>query len=961
MADLTYQHISQSYQNLIQFEDSNKVLTDGLGNKLNTLTLSGSLAISGTLSGAYTLQLNTARPNPTHQEGLVFYDSGSKALAVYNDESDITLQVGQEMWNRVHNSSGALIEDGKVVYISGSTGGLSNIYLAKSDKRETCEDVIGVATHDIEIDTIGYVTTDGIVNDIDTSGSTEGAAVYVSPTVAGEFTMVKPTPPDYDFHVGHIITADAATGKLLVKIGSIRDFFTQTIRVEPSGGDFTSISGALASINDASETKRYSVVVGPGIYNEDNPIQLKEYVQVGGDSAFLGAAIVQANDTGSYIFKLGNRAQLKSMNVGGSRGCDVAALYMDIPGACPLNELILSNCSVGIEVDNENAWVDVTSVFGYTDPGETIDTMIYLKNGNMNGLNVRVLINSKVNTMIKVEGTGSTFLGNSITHQTENVNIGIHVLDGGLAIVKAVNLLPLDPSSKPSYGVLCEGKGGFIPSRLNITAMDLYFMERGMVANDGGIINVSTTKISSCEIGVLIEDSGSNSEIAADTTVVVRSIDKDLQIKSDTAKFFGASNKLDTTKLDINQNASIYTSFVSDVPDDEGLNIFGELHVGSPEFPSEAVFGEGDSYTRGMLIYTYNSSGTGSYKDVTVSGSSIGDGLYIEFPNTGSGDAIYLASTIEKNGDYTKHFGLKILSTQLVNTGSGIAIPEYYNGSSWIPFNFMLTDAAGEYLPHGIDFGPETGSYHLRYDWRMNQDWATSDLMGIGTDYYWARYRILLPILQSFRIEQMKIHSNRSEINEDGFIEYFGKARPFGTLPWDINLTRPGTENPADQNVWLSDNLDVGRSDNKFRAGSTDRIGFNGYLPDDLDTSCPIQLQWSAVTDVTDGGNIGWIVRWGWSTEGDSVYTGSVAAPTTSSNEQTSSLSSLSPTAMTQKTYNRDLQIPRMISRRESGSFSDMLWLTLQRSDADTHTGDVSVINLVGKYTKWCEGGHQFQ
>jgi hypothetical protein len=206
----------------------------------------------------------------------------------------------------------------------------------------------------------------------------------------------------------------------------------------------------------------------------------------------------------------------------------------------------------------------------------------------------------------------------------------------------------------------------------------------------------------------------------------------------------------------------------------------------------------------------------------------------------------------------------------------------------------------------------------------------------------------------------MKIHSNRSEINGDGFLEYFGRARPFGTLPWDVGLIKPGASSPLDQNVFLSDNLDVGRTENKFANTATDRIGFNAYLPDDLDTSCPIQLIWTMITDDNSGGTIDWIVRWGYTGDGGAIYLSQGTAPTTASNEQSSSISTSAPLTEICKTSVVNLDVSDMISRRSSGSFGDMLWLTLERPSGDSHAGDVTLVNLSAKYTKWCEGGHQF-
>jgi len=57
------------------------------------------------------------------------------------------------------------------------------------------------------------------------------------------------------------------------------------VTVAPSGANFTSMSAALASITDASATKRYEIRVGAGVYVEPQGIKLKNYVDNVGSGA----------------------------------------------------------------------------------------------------------------------------------------------------------------------------------------------------------------------------------------------------------------------------------------------------------------------------------------------------------------------------------------------------------------------------------------------------------------------------------------------------------------------------------------------------------------------------------------------------------------------------------------------------------------------------------------------------
>lgn len=157
---------------------------------------------------------------PSYQEGRIFYDPTDNTLSVYNNEADITLNVGQEGWVYARNISGSTILDGKVVYITGAVSSRPTIELAQADVEATCK-LIGVATHDIETATNGYVTLWGTVHGINLSDFSDGDEVYLSATVAGSLTTVAPIAPNCVVEVGHVIDG-SANGDLLVLTGKLK-------------------------------------------------------------------------------------------------------------------------------------------------------------------------------------------------------------------------------------------------------------------------------------------------------------------------------------------------------------------------------------------------------------------------------------------------------------------------------------------------------------------------------------------------------------------------------------------------------------------------------------------------------------------------------------------------------------------------------------------------------------------
>jgi hypothetical protein len=160
-------------------------------------------------------------------------------------EYDVVQQIGLETYARVQNNTGVTIPNGTVVGFSGV--GLDDTlevtpYLA--DGATPTLYLLGVMTHDLpDSGEKGYCTTFGYVRDVDTSAFVVGDILYASPTVAGDFTNVKPTAPDNVVPVAAVLHVSATVGVVFVR---------PTIEQQKYYGEFTKTnSQSPAAINTA--------------------------------------------------------------------------------------------------------------------------------------------------------------------------------------------------------------------------------------------------------------------------------------------------------------------------------------------------------------------------------------------------------------------------------------------------------------------------------------------------------------------------------------------------------------------------------------------------------------------------------------------------------------------------------------------------------------------------------------
>jgi hypothetical protein len=106
---------------------------------------------------------------------------------------------------------------GQAVYISGSTGNVPNIALAKADSLTTLP-AIGVLLNDIANNAFGQVMKLGLLDSFDTSAFSTGDRLYVDTTTAGALTNVRPVLPNYVQRVGSVLVDGVGNGSVSVSV-----------------------------------------------------------------------------------------------------------------------------------------------------------------------------------------------------------------------------------------------------------------------------------------------------------------------------------------------------------------------------------------------------------------------------------------------------------------------------------------------------------------------------------------------------------------------------------------------------------------------------------------------------------------------------------------------------------------------------------------------------------------------
>ena len=164
------------------------------------------------------IQAATNATKPAWQEGLLFWDKDNHTYAVYNDQSGLTLKIGQETLGQIY--AGENISAGDAITLSGSLLTYPIGFKAISDGVTKKYNVAGVAAQNILSASKGYVTAQGQVNDVNTSGYSPGSLLYLSGTTPGRYSLTPPDGNAVPTVVGYCLYQHTTAGKMLINISS---------------------------------------------------------------------------------------------------------------------------------------------------------------------------------------------------------------------------------------------------------------------------------------------------------------------------------------------------------------------------------------------------------------------------------------------------------------------------------------------------------------------------------------------------------------------------------------------------------------------------------------------------------------------------------------------------------------------------------------------------------------------
>jgi hypothetical protein len=171
--------------------------------------------------GLITGDINDQTDLQTVLNGKFDVPTGDATQYIAGDGTLITFPVAGQagtLVRQVRNTTGATLTKGTIVYINGANGNKPTIAKALATSDATSAQTFGFLQSNISNNSNGFVVVIGDLAGLDTSSITEGTQLYLSSTVAGEYTTTKQVAPAHLVYVGIVTRSHPTQGQIEVKI-----------------------------------------------------------------------------------------------------------------------------------------------------------------------------------------------------------------------------------------------------------------------------------------------------------------------------------------------------------------------------------------------------------------------------------------------------------------------------------------------------------------------------------------------------------------------------------------------------------------------------------------------------------------------------------------------------------------------------------------------------------------------
>ncbi len=644
--------------------------------------------------------------------------------------------------------------------------------------------------------------------------------------------------------------------------------------------DYQTVTEALAGINPSQTDVIINIY--PGVYIETNPLVLPAGYTIIGQGA-LGSVVLVAEHNDEDFLILGSRTHVECITFQGPTGEGKRSIVCELSANNAYDKTLVKNCTI------KDSYIGC-DIYG----------------------------NSGIAMIRSLEYVSSVSSYAGIIARN-----GAYVSSGQVLIAGNIGQTNIE------HGIICQDSNTY----LAVVCAGISSSINAITTKDGGQLSVSQGKLYDNTNAINIPSCTSSPIFTGDNICCLNNI-HDIYVNTSHCVLNLTSSVLDDNKIYNPNFAQLTINSVSR----KGLTNYGimtgNLSIGTSSNSGTLTVGEGSYLFDNVSILSNNVLETGTFVDNSSIGNTGTDSGYDVFQGIEPDNCCYVGFPSQIVG-----LEVKVHDACSSTVSENDVVYEFWDGITWSNLRVMTNLATDPYTRQNVHLLSTASIHNVRFAIFTPVSKSINSITK-----YWIRMRIVNTLPSIPTLEYIKLHTNGTKLNKDGFVEYFGSARPNRSV--DISPTSPC---PDAQTHFLTKSLSFTRAGLSFSKSSPYPIYIKKSLDSCADVSCPFKITLSYTVDDTSSGNVSLGIRCGILNEGNSIYDNVDDAPTdTSLTSITLPISSNS----NRKSLRAVLQFD-ISSLYDSAS---SIWISIERDTSDTYTGNMTIVDIVGTYTLWCNG-----